>query len=213
MLGPGLGSMVSHNVRGIEGEESSQSVTRPTYCAGYGTSEMPIAFACDACRQYFANDFNYFVLPNIEEQENVLKLRQDVESKVSRCEPGAADDALEPIPIPEDDDNCKPEGAIKLDEAERVGMKHRLYNIEKNCRIMKRKVLVTVAKAFGLMEKLLQVTVLADYRSKDEIQVERLCKLENGFCHVHEELEASKTKVKELEKSQQETERNRSDAF
>lgn len=95
VLKPRGGAKANQNA-GESGDEGGSSfVVRPVYHAGYGTREMSLAFACELWYRCLANDVDYFVLPALEGQNNVIYPRQDAESAVSGCAPGAVDVAIE----------------------------------------------------------------------------------------------------------------------
>lgn len=156
MLRPGGGSKVDLNLKGGEGEKGGQSVVRSIYHAGSATCGMLIAFALKAWRRYLENNIDNVSFSTIVEEENVINPRQDVEGTVSGGAPSAVDDVVEPKPMSEQDDDRELESATRVDEAERVGVKQCLQDLQASWCAKKRTVLETVAETFGLVEELLQ---------------------------------------------------------
>lgn len=149
----------------------------------------------------------------LKEQDDLTNLRQDVESAVSEGALGAVDDAVEPVPTPGDHDNWKVKGAISLDDAERVQVKRRLYDLQGSCRAKKQKVLETVVERFGLAEELFLGGGSAHNPNQKDAQAGRYCELEQQLREVRKGAIESSTKVIELEMMQQKAERTRDDAM
>lgn len=93
------------NAEGVDKEKDGQFVIWLVYCARYATRGIPIAFVRELWRRYLANDVDYYVLPKFGVQDNVTTTWLDVESAVRGGARGAVDDVVEPMSIPENDNN------------------------------------------------------------------------------------------------------------
>lgn len=82
------------------------------------------------------------------------------------------------------------------------GCSNVLRGLQESCCAKRRKVLETVAEAFEQSEELLHGTGETDFPKESEAQSGSLYEVEVELCDVREEVKASKTEVKELEKLQ-----------
>lgn len=90
---------------GVEDGKVVQSVVISVNSARYPTRKLSIAFAREVWRPCIADYLDCFVLPTLEEQKNVTKLRLDVENVVCEGVRGAANNDVKPMPLLQEDDD------------------------------------------------------------------------------------------------------------
>lgn len=80
-----------------------------------------------------ASDVNNFVLPTLEEHDDLTNSCQDVEGIVCGGAHDAVDDTAKPMSIAEKNEDWKLVGAIGLSEAEQLEVKKRLQKLQESC--------------------------------------------------------------------------------
>lgn len=128
---------------------------------------MTDTFGKAAWSHYIDSEEVYYGLPLLETQDVLLKPWRDPAQSVgvevnAEVAPNVDESRIDAVP--KDDDDRNYEGAVGLDEMDRFGVKRRIRDLQKSCRVKLPKVPGTVADAVELADELAKQVVNPEHR-------------------------------------------------